>query len=340
MTEKAIVRVAILADTSLQRYVLQQVLAGNGYQVVFNSDPTRLDVEALRACETDLWLVDLAESEDSNVLEDLLEHTSTPVLFGEGQAPEFSSDLFPRWERRLITKLKHLVGDTTEAVGPSLQALLADTERPERLSLPASLASTPLQMGESAKEVWLLAASLGGPDAVKTFLDALPGGLPIGFLYAQHIDANFEATLPMAVGRHSQWHVQIAQPGLEVRCGEVIVVPTQNELSFRNDSKLDVLSRKWPEPYTPSVDQMMLNLAQHFGSRCGMIIFNGMGNDGSSSAAYMRRRGAEIWTQSADSCSCASMPETLREAGFSSFTSDPRGLAEALVNRLAKQHAH
>ncbi|TWI58413.1 chemosensory pili system protein ChpB (putative protein-glutamate methylesterase) [Pseudomonas duriflava] len=339
MTEKSAVRVAILADTSLQRYVLQQVLAGNGYQVVFNSDPARLSTEMLRACNTDLWLVDLAESEDSDLLDDLLENTSTPVLFGEGQAPEFNSELFPRWERRLVTKLKHLVGDTTEAVGPSLQALLADTSRPERLSVPEGLAKASLQ-GEPAKEVWLLAASMGGPDAVKAFLDVLPGSLPIGFLYAQHIDANFEATLPMAVGRHSQWQVQVAQPGDHLRCGEVIVVPTQHELGFEQDARIRITDRRWPEPYTPSIDQMMLNLAQHFGSRCGVIVFSGMGSDGSASAAYMRRRGGSIWTQNAASCSCASMPESIREAGLSTFTADPRGLAEALVARLAKQYAH
>ena len=46
MTDKS-GRVAILADTSLQRHVLQQAVLGNGYQVVLNSDPERLDEQAL-----------------------------------------------------------------------------------------------------------------------------------------------------------------------------------------------------------------------------------------------------------------------------------------------------
>ena len=62
MTDKTSARIAVIADTSLQRHVLQQALAGGGYQVVLNSDPTRLDEEQLAACETDLWLVDLAQS--------------------------------------------------------------------------------------------------------------------------------------------------------------------------------------------------------------------------------------------------------------------------------------
>lgn len=332
-------RIAVIADTSLQRHVLQQALSGNGYQVVLNSDPARLDEDALAACEADLWLVDLAQSEDSPLVDSLLERGNTPVLFGEGHAPERHSENYPRWERSLFGKLKRLVGDPAQAVGPSLEALLAEAQRPGRLELPAVLADTPLVAGEPAKQVWLLAASLGGPAAVKAFLDALPGGLPIGFVYAQHIDASFESALPQAVGRHSQWHVNPVRHADSIRCGEVIVAPISHELGFAEDGVMQVADRSWPEPYSPSIDQMMLNLAQQFGANCGVIAFSGMGSDGSAAAAYVRRQGGQIWTQRADSCACPSMPDSLREGGYSALSGDPRELAEALVNHLAGQCA-
>lgn len=336
MSEKA-ARIAVLADTSLQRHVLQQTLTGSGYQVVLNSDPQRVDEETLNSCEVDLWLVDLAQAEDSPVVDALLERSEVPVLFGEGQAPERHSEHYPRWERRLFGKLKRLVGDPSGAVGPSLEGLLAETQRPPRLELPAMLAETPLQIGEPARRVWLLAASLGGPAAVKEFLDALPGGLPIGFIYAQHIDPNFESVLPQAVGRHSQWHVQPARHGDALRCGEVVVVPIGNELNFSEDGLMQIQAHGWPEPYSPSIDQMMLNLAQAYGNRCGVIAFSGMGSDGAAAAAYVRRQGGEIWTQKAESCASPSMPESLREAGYSQHSGDPRELAERLVQYLAEQ---
>lgn len=337
MADRTAARIAVIADTSLQRHVLQQALTGSGYQVVLNSDPARLDEETLAGCEADLWLVDLAQSEDSPLVDNLLEKASAPVLFGEGHAPERHSENYPRWERRLFGKLKRLVGDPAQAIGPSLEALLAEAQRPSRLELPASLADTPLVAGEPARQVWLLAASLGGPAAVKEFLDALPGGLPLGFVYAQHIDAAFETALPQAVGRHSQWHVNPARNGDAVRCGEVIVAPISNELGFAEDGAMQVADRGWPEPYSPSIDQMMLNLAQQYGAHCGVIAFSGMGSDGSAAAAYVRRQGAVIWTQRADSCASASMPDSLREGGYSTLSGDPRELAAALVSHLAEQ---
>lgn len=339
MSEQAGARIAVLADTSLQRHVLQQALIGHGYRVVLNADPGRVDEAQLTECDTDLWLVDLAQQEDSPLVDGLLEQSSVPVLFGEGHAPERHSEHYPRWERRLVGKLRRLVGDPSANVAQSLEALLAEAQRPTRIALPDDLAASPLQAGEPARQVWLLAASLGGPAAVKAFLDALPGGLPLAFLYAQHIDPAFEANLPQAVGRHSQWHVNPARDADWLRCGEVVVVPVRQELGFADDGRMRMGERPWPEPYSPSIDQMMLNLAQRFGSRCGVIVFSGMCSDGSAAAAYVRRQGAEIWTQRADSCACSSMPDSLREGGYSSYSADPRELAAALVNHLAAQCA-
>ena len=117
----------------------------------------------------------------------------------------------------------------------------------------------------------------------------------------------------------------------------MVVAPISFELGFADDSAMSIADRGWPEPYSPSIDQMMLNLAQHFGAQCGVMAFSGMGSDGSAAAAYVRRQGGEIWTQRADSCACASMPDSLREGGYSQFSGSPRELAEALVNYLAGQ---
>jgi len=338
MTEVGAARIGVIADTSLQRHVLQQALTANGYNVVLNSDPARLQESDLLTAEADLWLVDLAQTEDSPLVNALLERDSCPVLFGEGHAPERHSEHYPRWERRMFGKLKRLVGDPSRVVGPRLEVLRTDVERSARLELPRMLAAAADSVtGEPAREVWLLGASLGGPEAVKAFLDALPLGLPVGFVYAQHIEASFESALSQAVGRHSQWSVNPSRANDSIRCGEVVVAPISEEMGFDSDGGMLLSGRSWPEPYSPSIDQMMLNLSQQFGSRCGVIAFSGMGSDGSAAAAYVIRQGGKLWTQRADSCVCSSMPDSLRDSGYSSLSGDPRELAQALVNHFAQQ---
>ncbi|UPQ82476.1 chemotaxis protein CheB [Pseudomonas knackmussii] len=337
MSDVVVARIGVIADTSLQRHVLQQALSSNGYNVVLNSDPARLQEDDLIAVKADLWLVDLAQTEDSPLVNALLERDSCPVLFGEGHAPERQSEHYPRWERRLFGKLKRLVGDPSRAVGPRLEGLREDTERLSRLELPRTLAGAASIVGQPAPEVWLLAASLGGPEAVKGFLDALPSGLPVGFVYAQHIEANFESALSQVVGRHSEWNVVRSRENDRIRCGEVVVVPISQEMGFDKDGAMLLTGRSWPEPYSPSIDQMTLNLAQQYGGRCGVIAFSGMGSDGSAAAAYVLRQGGRVWTQRAESCVCSSMPDSLREGGYSSLSGDPRELAQALVNHFVQQ---
>lgn len=337
MRELEAARIGVIADTSLQRHVLQQALSANGYRVVLNSDPARLEEADLAAIEADLWLVDLAQTEDSPLVNALLESDRCPVLFGEGHAPERNSEHYPRWERRLFGKLKRLVGDPSRAVGPRLEVMAEDAQRPASLPLPSVLANADSVDGEPAGEVWLLAASLGGPEAVKAFLDALPAGLPVGFVYAQHIEASFESALSQAVGRHSPWRVNQSRAGDRIRCGEVVIAPIAQEMTFGQGGTMLLNGRSWPEPYSPSIDQMMLNLAQQYGRHCGVIAFSGMGSDGSAAAAYLLRQGGRVWTQSADSCACSSMPDSLREGGYSAFSADPRALAQALLDHLAQQ---
>lgn len=319
-------RIGILADTSLQRHLLQSTLSEHGYQVVFNHDPKRVEFCSLTECEASVWLIDLAQVDECDLVEQLLSWTQVPVLFGDGNAPERSSEHYPRWQRRLLSKLLKLFG------APVLEPP-ASAEPP--CLAPDVLAALAEHEGEPAQHVWLLAASLGGPAAVKAFLDALPGALPVGFLYAQHIDPRFENVLPKAVGRHSQWKIGHARDGDWLRCGEVVVVPVSSELRFDAQGLMQLTTSPWPQPYSPSIERMMRNVAGHFGEYCGVIVFSGMGEDGSAAAAYVREQGGQLWSQSAESCACASMPQSMQDTGWVQLSADPQALATQVMNHLA-----
>src|SRR5690554_5919250 len=207
--------IGIIADDPLQRHVLQHAISIYGYRVVANYDPGRLDEQLLQQAESaQAWVVDLSDEERwSDALDLLLEQTEAPILFGLGAAPGRNSIDYPRWERRLFTKLRELVGDPTDLSehGESLGQLEAIEPQPRQVPLPAGL--TPYSSQAPVERVIILGASLGGPAAVKAFLDCLPQGLPAAFVYAQHIDANFAGVLAKVLGRHSCFTLVEASPG-------------------------------------------------------------------------------------------------------------------------------
>ena len=325
--------VGIVSDTVLQRHRLQEASSKFGLTAGFSGNPERLLGYPVLP-EVQLWLVTLEDEADHPALFDhLLENTEAPILFGVDPAPKPGSMEYFRWERRLLNKLEQQLGSLEELdSGDSLEELAAEALQPASPDLPRWI--TPAVPGQPAEEVWILGASLGGPAAVKTFLDCLPAGLPIGFIYAQHIDGNFTDVLTRVLGRHAHYRLTRAQQGMKVGNGDVILLPVEHEWTLDEQGKLVERSTPWPGPYGPSIDQVLLNVGDHYGSRCHAIVFSGMGNDGAIAAPLLRAYGSRIWVQDSASCGNSSMPDSVANTGCSSFTGTPAELARELVKTI------
>ncbi|AQZ94323.1 hypothetical protein BVH74_05955 [Halopseudomonas phragmitis] len=310
-------RIALLVSQERRRQHLYQSLSSFGYQVVFAEPPAQLARRALQQVATDAWLVELAD--ESPLADWLLEYSQVPVLFGAGEIPESDSDDYRRWLRRLYGKLLPLLG-------------------PPPGGTPACLSMLPTApVGDNARCVWVLGASLGGPAAVKSFLDALPADLPIAFIYAQHIDPAFEQQLPQILGRHNRWRIINCRQGARLHDGEVLVAPIGRRLRFGPGGHLRLLDEPWPGPYQPSIEALLDEVAASFSPACGAIIFSGMGEDGVAACGRLRQQGVEVWTQSAETAACATMPGAVQQAGFSHFHGSPVELASALQRWLQQE---
>lgn len=321
--------VAIVSDNALQRHRLQQAVGKYGLKVIFIGAPERyLEREGLTA---DLWIVELDDEETHpELLDELLSDEERTILFGLGKAPEPGNTEHARWERRLFSKLEDRFGELEQLdTQATLEALDDGPQAAEKVELsPWIKAATP---GKPAETVWVLGASLGGPAAVKTFLDSLPEGLPVGFVYAQHIDANFTQVLTRVLARHAHYKLVDAEEGQPLRCGEIVFVPVERELYLDEDGLIRFKETPWPGPYGPSIDQVMLNVANHYQQHCHTILFSGMGNDGAIAAPLLKAYGSRIWVQDSESCANSSMPDSVAATGATEFRGPPDELARKLV---------
>ncbi len=306
--------VALLVGCNRKRDRLSEVVQHFGYRVVFTGEPEALEAGQLAEVPTDLWLLDMAE--DSPLLDWLLDSSEVPVLLGNDEIPPPRDEDYPRWQRRLYGKLCGLLGAPPSA--PKLQ-------------VPTSAVAV------GSCSVWLLGASLGGPAAVKSFLDALPSELPVAFVYAQHIDAGFEEQLPRIIGRENSWRVRNCEQGSRLQPGEVLVTPITRRLSFSSDGLIHLQDSPWPGAYQPAIEAVLDEVITAFAPLCGAIIFSGMGEDGVQACGRMRRQGMPVWTQSADSAACAIMPQAVQDAGHSLLQGSPEELALAMRHWLEQE---
>lgn len=178
--------------------------------------------------------------------------------------------------------------------------------------------------------VWVLGASLGGPQAVRQFLATIAEDLPVTFVLAQHIGANHVTLLAEQLNRVSKFTVVSGKTGYKLNHHEVILTPADKQLTFTDDGYIALRPAPPGAIYSPSIDNVMIEVAQHFGKRAGTIVFSGMGNDGAKGCEAIAEHGGIVWAQDIASCVISSMPDHARKTGTVSYTAKPDFLAKHL----------
>lgn len=317
----SLLRVGILADDRLQQHMLSDCLDQPGIEVVINSDPTRFELIDHSTAVIDIWLAAVKETDTDEELPEWLTELldlETPVLMMFDQAPVKGGLEHARWQKCLFSKMRDLVHrDQTEKNANRLKETLIHNGRPE--------------------ELWVLGASLGGPAAVSEFLDALPTGLPVAFIYAQHIDHRFEQTLQKTIGRNSCFQLRNITPVGCLKSGEVLIAPIEKSFYFDAADCPVSSDHCWNGDYAPNINQVMQATYKCYGRKTGYILFSGMGNDGSEAIEHLSQNGVPFWAQSPETCANASMVESAIATQKISFLGSPTQLAQQLVHHL-KNH--
>ncbi|MEJ2041755.1 MAG: chemotaxis protein CheB [Reinekea sp.] len=330
-------RVGIIGSTPLVQHQMQLAVQNAGYEVAVNTSPDRLNKKFLSNETIRLWVVELGDVDDqwADLIQEILELTDAPVLFGDGNIPGQGDEEFPRWNRRIREKLESFAPPVEAAMTApeiNLESLVSKPQQPV-YALPEALRLAP---SPDLGPIWVLCASLGGPQAVKEFLDLLPGDIPATFLYAQHIDAGCLGALVHSIGRHTHLSVVDGEHGLQMANGKVYVVPVNNEIKFTDNHGILWQNAPWSGPYGPSHDHLLKNVSEHYADRCHTIIFSGMGSDGALGASLVKEQGGTVWAQTTDSCVQSSMPDSADETGVVDWRGTPAEMAEKLIRWLAE----
>lgn len=221
-----------------------------------------------------------------------------------------------------------------DAADPLMVAMgLADAPPVAAVTATAATAADESPLGH----IFVLGASIGGPDAVRTFLSELPEQMPAVFLLAQHLESGYFERLAQQLQKASALPVRIASAGSMVKQGEVLVIPAAEHIVLEVDGSIGSSPHETPPRYTPSIDDVLRDVADRFGAGATAIIFSGMAGDAVEGAAYLTTKGGEVWAQDPESCVVSSMVDGARARGVVEFTGSPRELAQRCVARLARR---
>jgi len=318
---QVVLRVALLAEKG-EREKFCALLESEGMEVVFGDGFALPLPGVLNGAE--VLLVDMNDRSDRYQVQGVLDQSPVPVLLNQGGIG--GSAL---WHRRLVDKLQALANRPTPEESRSTHR-----SRPD-------LRVVQGQGSNMAEAPWLvvLGASIGGPRAIAQFLQALPGNLPIVLLLAQHISESHQGLLAQQLDRCSAWPVAVLGKEQTLEAGQVWIVPSESRLEMGADGVIGRSEASWNSAHRPNIDEVLNSSAETFGTRCGAIMFSGLGRDGSIGCAAIVEHGGFVWTQSSESCVMAGMPEAARRLCTVELSGTPEQLAQALVTRCQSESA-
>ncbi len=164
-----------------------------------------------------------------------------------------------------------------------------------------------------------IGTSTGGPKALQQILPELPADLPVGIVIVQHMPPGF--TGPFAKRLDSLCKLQVREASDEeiIEPGTVLLAPAGRQMTVyrRTASKRAVRIADQPNDtlHIPSVDVMMLSVAEIYGRESMGVILTGMGADGAKGMKAIAEKGGHTIGQDEATCAVYGMPRTCAQQG-------------------------
>lgn len=162
-----------------------------------------------------------------------------------------------------------------------------------------------------------IGASTGGTEAISNVIKNLPPYLPC-IVITQHMPSGFTKTFANRLNEISLMTVKEAETGDKIEPGMVYIAPGDYHMyitSKANEKYILIKNGDKINGHRPSVDPMMISVAEQYGDNAMGIILTGMGSDGSIGLKKMRDMGSHTIGQDQASSVVYGMPRVAFELG-------------------------
>lgn len=314
-------RIGVLAESVEQLGELRRLVQGAGFVVTASVEAKN---PILKWPDVDIWVVNLdLHKADSLAILETLDGEDKHVIFDNDlhntqaasadEKPLLPAEIRKKRERRLAQKLQQWVSPEPATT----------TER------------------KRAQQLWVLAASTGGPEAVSAFISEIPASLKgVAFIYAQHIEASGFDSLLKAVQQNTSWQVCSVNRAYTVMEQTVYVVSPEQQIQLLDAGTIAPLAAPWVGKFKPSLNQVIAKVARAYGAKGGAIVFSGMGDDGADSCTMLHHRGGQVWAQTPATCAVDSMPQSVLVKNCVHQQASPKELGQKFVQHYKNNLAH
>jgi len=234
-----------------------------------------------------------------------------------------------------VSAADYLAPDAGEDESPILPGLSLELVSMEEAIAPQNFEPSHemvLEVPVSAlSRVVVLGATTESTASVGEFLAALPAGLRAAVLHTQHLAGRPADGLVEYFSSQCSLPVRLAEPGLRARVGEVLVVPSDRQVSLRRDGAVQLQPIEAGSAHMPSIDASFSQAADTFGRDVVAIVFAGRSTDAVAGCQAVHDRGGQVWVEASGGTHAADMVSGVLAENLSHFAGTPAELAARLA---------
>ena len=343
-----IIRVMIVDDSLIARTVLRKMLEQTSDLVLSAMANSAEDaIEKLSEVEVDIILLDL-EMPGMGGLAGLPEILARAAgarvivissLTTEGAEATVTALAIGAADTLLKPRPGEFTSDYRNDLANRIRAIgVSSTERKKTCFVPPETPPKRSDTRQKSVRAIAIGASTGGIHSMCQMLNDLPKFIDHPILVSQHLPNSFMPVFARQLEVASSRKATIAQDGMPVLPGEILIAPGDGHLTIiLKDDRPVVRIAKHPVPNgcCPSVDPMLESLAQSYDGAVLGIILSGMGRDGVLGAQSVVDAGGSILVQNRETSAVWGMPRAVAEAGLASAILPPEELATRILSSKA-----
>ena len=336
-------RVLIVDDSPVLRMLLRSVFEDEGFEVR-EADSGEQALRLLEGYRPDIVTMDvhMPGMDGYETTARILELYALPVVVVTASANAYAAATAMRaleagalavldkplgpgaanFEQRIEELLSTLRSMAQVKIVRRPRAVKAETAAPPRAPLSPEI-----------PKLVAIAASAGGPVALKALLSRLAPNQPWPLLLAQHITVGFLGSFRDWLASVCSLSVSIVEHGQRLQPGVLYLPPDGSHLGVSAELRAQLQASNG-ELYCPSADHLFRNVEQLLGNQAIGIQLSGMGRDGAEGLAELHRCGAMTIAQEPSSALIDAMPRAAIKLQAARQVLPPEAIA-ALLNSIA-----
>lgn len=224
------------------------------------------------------------------------------------------------YQRDLIEKIVQLGRRSAPAIERPIKSYLKPpTALPSVAPVTPAVRSGPRPGRKVRLDALVIAASTGGPPALREVISGLGAHWRGPILIAQHMPQGFTRALAQMIGRVTPMTVKEGEHGEKVTDGVIYIAPGGFHMIVERgrDGTPTIQLNQGPEVHwcRPAADPLFISAAEVWGGAAAGMVLTGMGHDGRDGSRALADCGAPVMVQDEASSVVWGMPGSVIHAG-------------------------